>query len=158
MDPLEVCLRITLREKATVCNSQQHNNMEGTIMKLNFNIGAVVNLHLDCQTNLVTSGKVISADEDEVVILLQELVANYDYGDNWGCNGEQLDRMHTVSVGPPLHIDRARIVAWSYYTIPTNPRATHYGIFRPADLEKMNPDSISSYENLICPGDGEPVK
>ena len=127
-------------------------------MKFNFRIGAVVTFILDTTNHFDTTGKVISVDDNEVVILNQELVANYEYDAQWGCCNGDIDHEHTVSVGNPVHIDRNRIIAWSYYSVPDNKRATYYGIFRPSDLDKINSKFISEYSHGTCLGIGEPAE
>ena len=133
-------------------NHEQHG---GNVMKLNIGIGSVVTFFLSCTSNIDTTGKVISIDDNEVVILNQGLVANCEYDERWGCSDNQVDHTCTVSIGNPIHIDRQMIIGWSYYSVPVSPRSTYYGIFRPSDLERIDSGHISHYVDGVCRGNAE---
>lgn len=131
--------------------------------KLKFNVGAVVNLYLSIDLKIESTGKVLAADADEIIIMPQTYVAaNEEFLTEFQCcTGDQLDPYHSVNCGSPIHIDRSLIVGWSYFQIPCHRRNVRYvGVIGKHQLDQISPGSISTYStNLkICEGiEGKPI-
>ena len=130
-------------------------------MKLKFNLGAVVNLYLSIDLKIESTGKVLAADDNEVIIMPQTYVSNKEefMTEFQFCTGDELDPYHSVDVGSPIHIDRSLIVGWSYFQIPCHRRNARYaGVIGKQQLNEISPGSISTYSTNIKTCTGFPDK
>lgn len=122
------------------------------MMKLHINIGAIVYFGLTCETNLISTGKVIEINDDEVVIVKQEYVAEDEYNPSHGC----LFLNRTISIDStdsPIHIDRALIGSWMYYAVPHDRDSVYYGVYQPEDVNRLPIKRLNIYdEDGFCKG------
>lgn len=125
------------------------------MMKLKFSVGAIVRLVLGTGNTSVYEGKVASIDDDEVVLIPQLYVANYEWDERWGVSASELNPDVTVDKSEEVHVNRELIASWSYYRVPVWAKKTTFygGVVRPSEIGEYEPERINYYDDDgICDG------
>lgn len=139
------------------------------MMKLEQLEGAVVNFGLSCgDLRHLRCCKVIHVDEEEVIFIHQTLAQLFTQqiravnrlsiteNDDGQIEAPLFEDPFvsdiTVDYGQPIHMDRQRIVTWSYYRLDVEDGISYKDLPKHHEFKNFTADMITHFNNGICTG------